>query len=133
MSMFDRNVKIQINKMKYADLISKDPKIPFNHKINPLKVYQARMFMLLLGVGCGASLMHYDIFWYKTTRGLARWKNRLLSWFPAQHGHHGHGNSHSDHHASSHTSSHSTDHHNDSKISSKDAHSNEHNAHKSHH
>lgn len=124
MSMFDRNVKIQINKMKYADLVDKSPKLPFNYQLNPFKVYQARMFMIVLGLGCCVSLLHYDIFWYKTTRGLARWKKRVLSLFPEDN-HHGH-------HAKAHASSHGHDKHDDhSHKASHDSH-NTNNDHKNH-
>jgi hypothetical protein len=124
MSMFDRNVKIQINKMKYADLVSKNPKLPFNYQMNPLKIFHARILMLVLGVGCAISLFHYDIFWYKTTRGLARWKKRLLSWLP-QDDHHGHQTgSHSSSHDKHDTNSHSTTH--DHNNSSHNEHKEEH-------
>ncbi len=68
MSMFNRAVKIQFNRMKYTDLKSKRKfKLlnlePFSERfyVDTTEVIWARMFFLSLGFITCAGLMNFDI------------------------------------------------------------------------
>ena len=106
--MFDRNVKLQFNKMKYADLVQKThahTNITFHHG----GVMRTRLIYFYLGMCVAYSLLNYDVWQYKASRGLARWKGRLSHTFPftlfkSGHGHDSHGHGHENEHKESHDS-----------------------------
>jgi hypothetical protein len=100
MSMFNRNVKLQFNKMKYANLLSKQNIANnHNHSQNMNHVIKARVLYAIIGVSCAHSMLNFHIFKYKVTRGLARWKKRLVNLLPKGKNSHGHSHSHSQGHA----------------------------------
>lgn len=91
--MFDRNVKLHFNKMKYQCLTDKHYQI-YNPPINFKEVARGRYLLFYLGIAAGCSLYNFDVVKYKTTRGLVRWKNRVVNLFKSKdshsHSHHGH-------------------------------------------
>ena len=105
MSMFDRNVKLQFNKMKYQDLVSKERNTYTNYRFDLSSIRRARLILFIFGGITATSLFYFDVFKYKTTRGLARWKNRVVSALFGNHSHshshdshgHGHGDGHKSH------------------------------------
>ena len=118
MSMFDRNVKIQFNKMKYHNNVFKHGVFESNF-VNMKDVKRGRYFMVVLGLSAGYSFFNYDVTRYKFTRGLVRWRNRVVNLFPSSHNHHDHSND--DH---SHDKSHSKESSHDKH--EKDSHNKEH-------
>lgn len=111
MSMFDRKIKLQFNKMKYHNNAHPNP-IIINPPMELKKVVRGRIYMFYLGLGTGYGLLNYDVFKYKTTRGLARWKKRVTEFLGLSdnghgHGHgHGHGDSNKSHGNNSHDKGH---------------------------
>lgn len=97
--MFDRNVKLHFNKMKYQNLTEKHYHI-YNPSINFKEVHRGRYFMLYLGITAGFSFYNFDVVRYKFTRGLVRWKNRVVNLFKSN-DHHSH-----DHHSKDHKEDH---------------------------
>lgn len=126
MSMFDRNVKIQFNKMKYSDLVAKNAS-PTLFSTSYSYIVRARTSYFLFGIITAYNLLNYDVFKYKATRGLDRWMKRLKTSFGlnshADHGHehgndHGHGSEHKhdNHHSGSHESNNHKEHDHHHKI-----------------
>lgn len=76
MSMFNRNIKLQFNKMKYMNLVAKGNVSNGHHEILG-NVVKSRYMAFSIGLFSAQCIYNYDVFKYKTTRGLARWKNRI--------------------------------------------------------
>lgn len=104
--MFNRSVKLQFNKMKYANLVDKQGQTISNPAEHFKNIVRSRSYFILFGLSSGFSIMNYDVYLYKLTRGLARWKKRILSYFPHNDSHgHGHSHSHGQHSHDSHDNS----------------------------
>lgn len=123
MSMFDRNVKIQFNKMKYHNNVFKHAVIE-NGVANMKDVKRGRYFMVILGLSAGYSFFNYDVTRYKFTRGLVRWKNRVVKLLSSPNSHHDHSHDHS--HDKSHSKDSSHDKHDKHDNHEKDHHNKEH-------
>ena len=74
--MFDRNVKLQFNEMKYAKQI--------NNKVSVNKIFVgrrevlfARTIFFILGFCATSSIMNTDIQKYKGLKGIVRWRHRI--------------------------------------------------------
>lgn len=87
MSMFDRNFKLKFEAMKYKDLVSKNEPVIPNFRLLPRSIFQGRVLMLVTGFACGFSLSNTDVFIYKMTAGLRKWKGRVNHLF-GKDGHH---------------------------------------------
>ena len=86
--MFNRNVKLQFNKMKYTNLVNKEF-IYTGQNEYLANILKSRYFGFAIGVFSAYSLLNYDVVGYKVTRGLARWKNRVVNLIGLNDGHHG--------------------------------------------
>jgi hypothetical protein len=75
MSMFDRNIKIKFNEMKYANLIT-DGLLTNNAFITRRAAMFTRSLFLLLGFSCARTILNTDIQTYKGMKGVIRWRHR---------------------------------------------------------
>jgi hypothetical protein len=92
---------------------------PYAIIVNPAmelkKVVRGRFYMFYLGIASGYGVYNYDVFQYKTSRGLARWKKRVTEFFSSSDGHghghaHEHGHGHEQSNSHEHTSNNSKNH-----------------------
>lgn len=88
MSMFNRNIKLHFNKMKYTDIIKKSEIAEKHGGSNVVELVRGRGIYFVTGLATGYSILNYDIFKYKVTRGLARWKGRVVKLFKSKDSHH---------------------------------------------
>jgi hypothetical protein len=76
MSMFDRNIKLQFNEMKYAK--QHDNKYLISRITTPRREAMfARIIFFTLGFCATASLLNTDVQKYKGLKGVIRWKHRV--------------------------------------------------------
>jgi hypothetical protein len=76
MSMFDRNIKLKFNEMKYMKLIA-DGVATNSAVINRREALFARTIFLVLGLNCARAILNTDIQVYKGMKGIIRWRHRM--------------------------------------------------------
>ena len=76
MSMFDRNVKLQFNEMKYAKQINNKVS-PNSISVGRREILFARSIFFIFGFLTTSSIMNTDVQKYKGLKGIIRWKHRV--------------------------------------------------------
>jgi hypothetical protein len=76
MSMFDRNIKLQFNEMKYAK--QHDNKYLISTiKSHRREIMFGRIIFFTLGFLATKSVLNTDVQKYKGLKGIVRWKHRV--------------------------------------------------------
>jgi hypothetical protein len=74
--MFDRNIKLKFNEMKYTKLTA-EKSLALNFKIARRDAYFARIIFLICGFNAAKGILNTDIQKYSALKGVNRWRHRV--------------------------------------------------------